>query len=629
MRKTGAITTLMVSLLVAINLITAVSLVQPVKSITDYYPSWARIAIMPDGTVKNYIDNSSVPIQQNGNVYTLTGDLYGSLDIEANNVIVDGAGHKIQYPGENAPSFGVTIYGGSNVTLMNTQITGFHYPVTLNSFMGEGSGSSNCVISNNTMTGSIGYWNVAIWVNGFNNVISGNTIIGNDATGIFLDRGSGNVISDNYIADNTVYGISFMNASATLRNNRLNNNSLGAFDFLEGTYGSPGQDIDSSNLVDGMPVYYAVNQQNKTGPSNSGYVLLVNCANMTVRGLSITKDTSSEAVYNSNGIHLVNTINSKIVDNTLTVGKGIICYWSRNISITKNTLTTGIQLHSSNISVTDNTLITKGMSIESNTTVARNNITSCDIGISLESAGSQIFENNIVECNTGISLFSSFNNTLFHNNFINNSHQVYIEHYGGSPWDMYISHTYFPSENNSWDVGYPAGGNYWSDYDGVDTNGDMLGDTPYLVFENDTDRYPLMQPFGDAFKTYYLLATTPPKISISSPLNQTYKEASVPLVFLIDKPVNWISYSLDGQENISIVGNCTVSDLANGSHNVTIYCNDTYGNMAASETVIFTISQPFPIVPVAAGSVAVVVVTAAGLLAYFKKRKKELSIKNE
>jgi parallel beta-helix repeat protein len=494
MRKATAITPILISLLIAINFITIVSLVQPVKSITDYYPSWDRIAIMPDGTVENYIDNSSVPIQQNGNVYTLTGDLYGSLDIEANNVVVDGAGHKIQYPGENAPSFGVTIYGGSHVTLMNTHVTGFHYPVTLNSLVDEGSGSSNCVIKNNTITGSVGSWNVAIWVNGFNNIVSGNTIIGNDATGIYLDRGSGNIISDNYIADNTVYGISFMYASATLRNNRLDNNSLGAFDFLEDTYGSPIQDIDSSNLVDGMPVYYAVNQQNKTVPSNSGYVLLTNCANMTVRGLSITKDTSSEAAHNSNGIRLVNTNNSKIIDNTLTVGRGISCYWSQNISIARNTLTTGIQLYSSNISVTDNTLTAKGIRIGSDTVVARNSLSFCDKGISVEGSHNQIFENEIANSGIGISLFSSNKNLIFHNNFIDNSQQVYVEHYGNSGWDI-IAHTYYPSSGNVWDFGYPAGGNYWSDYNGSDSNRDGIGDTSYHVFENDTDNYPLIAPF--------------------------------------------------------------------------------------------------------------------------------------
>jgi phosphomevalonate kinase len=64
-----------------------------------------------------------------------------------------------------------------------------------------------------------------------------------------------------------------------------------------------------------------------------------------------------------------------------------------------------------------------------------------------------------------------------------------------------------------------------------------------------------------------------------------------------------------------------LTGLSNGLHSVTVYANDTYGNMGVSETVTFTISLPFPIVPVAAGSVAFAFASAAGLLVYFKKRK--------
>jgi LPXTG-motif cell wall-anchored protein len=44
--------------------------------------------------------------------------------------------------------------------------------------------------------------------------------------------------------------------------------------------------------------------------------------------------------------------------------------------------------------------------------------------------------------------------------------------------------------------------------------------------------------------------------------------------------------------------------------------------MAASETLTFTISPPFPIVPVAAVSVATIALVSGGLLVYFKKRKR-------
>jgi hypothetical protein len=38
--------------------------------------------------------------------------------------------------------------------------------------------------------------------------------------------------------------------------------------------------------------------------------------------------------------------------------------------------------------------------------------------------------------------------------------------------------------------------------------------------------------------SFYLLATTPPEVSLLAPLNQTYYKSSVSLVFTVNKPVN-------------------------------------------------------------------------------------------
>jgi hypothetical protein len=122
--------------------------------------------------------------------------------------------------------------------------------------------------------------------------------------------------------------------------------------------------------------------------------------------------------------------------------------------------------------------------------------------------------------------------------------------------------------------------------------------------------------------------TPPPKISILSPLNQTYNESSVPLLFTTDKAVNWTGYSLDGKQNVTINCNSTVVNMTNGLHNITVYANDTFGNIGASENITFQVelpepSKPFPTALVAAVSGAsAVVVVVAGLLVYLKKRKR-------
>jgi nitrous oxidase accessory protein NosD len=99
-----------------------------------------------------------------------------------------------------------------------------------------------------------------------------------------------------------------------------------------------------------------------------------------------------------------------------------------------------------------------------------------------------IIENTITNNWAGLSSYLHSDNRICHNSFINNTLQTLL-----TTGDTHI-----------WDGGYPSGGNCWSEYNGTDfyhgqqqnkTGSDGIGDSPYVIDANNTDRYPLMEPW--------------------------------------------------------------------------------------------------------------------------------------
>ncbi len=128
--------------------------------------------------------------------------------------------------------------------------------------------------------------------------------------------------------------------------------------------------------------------------------------------------------------------------------------------------------------------------------------------------------------------------------------------------------------------------------------------------------------YGMPYPSYVpLTETTPPKISLLSPLNLTYNESIVSLVFVEDKMVNWTGYSVDGKNNVTFTGNITLTGLSKGLHNITVYAKDTFGNTEASEAVFNIYYDPFPTAPVVAVSGVTVVVVLALIINYRKRNQ--------
>jgi hypothetical protein len=76
---------------------------------------------------------------------------------------------------------------------------------------------------------------------------------------------------------------------------------------------------------------------------------------------------------------------------------------------------------------------------------------------------------------------------------------------------------------------------------------------------------------------------------------------------------------LDGQNNVTINGNTTLTWLPNGYHNVTVYATDEFGNTGVSKIIYFNVDAPFPTALIIAASVASSGVIAVGLLGVFQE----------
>ena len=215
-------------------------------------------------------------------------------------------------------------------------------------------------------------------------------------------------------------------------------------------------------------------------------IRLYSCSNNVISGNNIT--ASSYA-----GIYLEYSSNNGVSGNSMGNNSlGIRLWYSNYNSISGNNITTsyftGISLReSSHNGIIGNDIANNNQGINiyvtSNYNVVRGNSITANVGgiWLLNAFNNNIRENNITASSyAGILLeYGSSDNILYHNNLIDNSIQALAEN----------------SSGNLWDHGYPSGGNYWSDYTGVDADGDGIGDTPYVINAENRDNYPLMGHF--------------------------------------------------------------------------------------------------------------------------------------
>jgi uncharacterized repeat protein (TIGR01451 family) len=519
--RSGFVGYVLVTLLV-LNLFVALVKIQPVQA-------QSAITILADGSIQP----STAPIQRTGSLYTLTenitfdtpGFVDVALRIECSNITFDGNGFAL-----DAPALGTCIYvtDQTNVTIKNTIVTSpqqsginfyqcYNCTVTQNvlfncglndtTYTGEGGAimvwnSEYFDISQNIMrVDSTPYFETGIrlspygWHSGYHNV--SNNQIYNYYYGIRVGASPYSIIQSNMIANASCGIVVDGNTEKAL----LLNNSIFDSDCGIGVDGE-----SQSNTISGNNIH------------NSRYagIYLEMCQDTVIAENNVTNTWENATEFGGFGIE---------VGGVRFGGGETFNVISKNRVV--NSTSVGISVNGDGQSVTDNYAANNGgngillkgdasyqYTLYSDGYVSRNyaannggngievdcndTVVSANIAVNNSGSGiylgvmyhSRIFDNEISNNTRGLGINQFGNNSIYHNHFTNNTKQVYYGS-GGSVGA------------NSWDDGYPSGGNYWSNYIGVDLykgpnqdilGSDGIGDTPYAIFPinrtDNVDRYP-------------------------------------------------------------------------------------------------------------------------------------------
>jgi len=443
------------------------------------------VYIRADGSV----DPPTAPIQQVGDYYTFTGNITSDSDgiiVQRDNMTLDGQGYWLE-----GSWTGITLSGRGNVTIRNVQLMGFSLGASLdncqnitlfrNNMTENGSygvyvsSSSDCTISENRIIG----YNEAGLVLGDSH---GNTIAWNNVTrvthggthsGIVVGTGSySNTLTGNTVANNW-RGIALSwSTGNTLRGNSITSDAetVNPHGFVvEGQEGNIQHfihDVDSSNMIQGKPIYFWINQTSMTVPTDASTVILVDCDHITVQNMDLSKSyygvllyattdclvSNNEIVNNYYGVRLYGSSRNTVTQNEISGNDGYgvdFAATSNDNVISGNSIVwnnyVGIEHYYSSNTIIQNNNVTKTVYAEgtgivvswsANVTMAGNTVAQHDKGIVLGSGGNALSGNTITACEEGLRLSSG--NTLSTNVLTGNTYSLSLS--GGSAASDYVNY---------------------------------------------------------------------------------------------------------------------------------------------------------------------------------------------
>jgi len=200
---------------------------------------------------------------------------------------------------------------------------------------------------------------------------------------------------------------------------------------------------------------------------------------------------------------------------------------------------------------------------------------------------------------------SSNNNTFVGNNFSKNADGCFIETINNKFYlnnfnnDVLVVNSAINAWNSPQPITYIYNGkmytnylgNYWSNYQGSETNGNGIGNTPYIIDGYNQDSYPLMKPFEN-----YIVENKPPVVAFTCSPESPVAGETITFNALQSYDIDGyiVAYEWDfGDGGVEITAFPAITHSYNqaGSYTVKLTITDNDGATSTTSKVILVKSE--------------------------------------